>query len=211
MKKLIVFILLCIFSLNSAAFCAAPQAPITDEFAERTLKYYKNTPIPSSVRVTITDEFVQNTLNPKDYKIIEKKKIVISETPEISVFLTSNDLVTTQNNITEGKTLEFTVSRDVVSDGKIIIPKGTKATGRVELITMNGACGTPADLTVGNFVLQDGRELIGQIKKNGANRSIWVYPTAYAGTFFFGAGILLLAVRGGHAKIKPAKEFELAY
>ncbi len=229
MKKIIVLFLLCVFSMDCAAYS---MAPIVDNFAENSLKHACK--IERIEKPPIRDEFAERTLinlevqkiiqkppivdelgeylSTQNLKIIKKAPVVIMDSMyETPVFVVSNDFITTQREISEGKTLNFTVSRDVVVKDKIVIAKGTHATGRVELITMNGAYGTPADLTVGNFSLQDGRDLLGQIKRNGANRSLWVYPAAYVGTFFFGVGILLVAIRGGHAKIKQNQEFELIY
>ncbi len=228
MKKLTALFLALIFSSHSAIFAAEA---IVDDFANKTLmdvklaKYTPNVIVDDfaqsrlknikSVNLVekepIVDEFALETL--QSYKNVPIPKGVITEiaTNEISVFVSSSRSLTTQNDIYEGQKVDFIIAKDVVQNGKIVIPKGTQVTGRVELITMNGAFGTPADLTVGNFTLQNDKNLEGEIKITGANRSLWVYPVGYSTTVFFGLGALIFAVRGGHAKIKPDKEFELIY
>ena len=61
-----------------------------------------------------------------------------------------------------------------------------------------------------NFSI-DGKRLAGEISKTGANRSLWLYPTIYMTTLFFGVGLLLIPIRGGHAKIKPQQTFTVYY
>ena len=185
------------------------KPPIVDEFALKTLENHKSVYV---FRTAIKDEFVEATLSPSEYKIVKNKKSEISESFwQNPVFVSSVEDITTQSEIYEGKKISFIVLKDVVKNDKIVVPKGSQITGRVELITQNGPFGSPAYLTVGNFVLQNGKNIEGEIKISGANRSLWVYPVGYVGTIFFGVGALAFTIRGGHAKIKQRHEFELNY
>ena len=69
--------------------------------------------------------------------------------------------------------------------------------------------GTPASLIVGNFALTDNVKLDGQISQTGANRTIWLYPTVLTMNIFCGLGILFMPIRGGHAKLRPSKVYEI--
>ncbi len=50
---------------------------------------------------------------------------------------------------------------------------------------------------------------ISHISKRGTDRVLWVYPSFYIFNCFFGAGLLLIPIRGGHVKLKPGKVYEL--
>ena len=80
---------------------------------------------------------------------------------------------------------------------------------RVELISPNQARGVPADIILGNFMLDNKIPLEGQIKATGANRSLWVYPASYLLSVFFFTGLFIYPIRGGHAKIKPKNIYKL--
>ena len=45
-------------------------------------------------------------------------------------------------------------------------------------------------------------------KIDGANRSLWVIPVGYVGTFLLGVGVFIFPIRGGHAKIRKNKIYE---
>lgn len=237
MKKFISLFLI----LNFLVGNVYAAAPIVDDFAQRTLVDYKNTN--TNIKEPITDEFAtKNLSNTKSSKKIEQTAITddfaknsikpeelkgVRYTPkpvhlagydskeDLIAVVSIDEYVTTRKNIFEGQELNFTVAKDVIKNGKVIIPKGTKVTGRVELITMNGAFGSPADLTIGNFILDNGTKngiyLDGEIYKKGANRSYWVYPIGAASLVLMFAGLLVLTIRGGHAKIKPNQQYALNY
>ena len=114
---------------------------------------------------------------------------------------------TTRSHIQEGDYIEFATTKDVVIKKKLY-PAGTTVKARVETISQNKAMGVPSDLIVGNFSIE-GIPLAGEVSKTGANRSFWVYPCTYGFLFFFGAGLLFIPIRGGHAKITKRQTYTL--
>ena len=194
---------------------------ITDSFAE------SNTNQNVSIKPAglIVDKFAEANTN----KSFKKAQIVIDETlpkvaksddrikkavfdyskKEIAVPIKAVRLVSTKDNPEEGSFVEFETTNDVVINNKTY-SKGTKVLGRIETVSMNYSLGVPADLTVGNFRI--GNELIAtEIHKTGANRSLWVKPCSYVGLCFFGLGVLIMPIRGGHAKISPDESLTIYY
>ena len=205
MKKAAALLLVLLFSSHCAVW--AFGSIVVDEAGNVHLKGDATTTVQKEKpKVYIVDEFVNETL--KEYKKDKTTKEPLSEIP---VFISSSGGITTRKDVWEGKEVEFIVAKDVNKDGKVVLQKGEKITGRIELVTLNGPFGSPADLTLSNFVLPDGKKLTGEIRISGANRSYWVYPLGYSMMPFFFAGAAVFTVRGGHAKIKPEKEFELVY
>lgn len=142
----------------------------------------------------IEDEFVNSTLD-KNLKIKVKKEI--SFTDETPVQIRIKEKISTKTKPEEGDYIEFeTVSR-VKS-----FPEGTTVKGRIEFVSMNFSYGVPAEILISNFVI-DKTPLYGEIRVIGANRTLWLRPCIIVGTIFFGAGLALIPIRGGHAKIKP--------
>lgn len=129
--------------------------------------------------------------------------------PQIEIPIKISSPVTTKSMPEEGDFLDFVTTKDV-KIGQKIYPKGTIVNGRIEMVSMNFSLGVPADILISNFSL-DKIPLKGEIKKIGANRSIWVKPCAYIGCLCFGAGLLLYPIRGGHAKIKEKEIFTVYY
>lgn len=201
MKKLIsVFLIYAFLFSNSAGFAQSvpnSKAPIVDDFAEKTLH---------KQNVEVNTPYAP-------------QKVIDAKFDNLTMAVSIEDYVTTRNKLFEGQELNFKVMKDVTKNGVVIIPRGTKVVGRVELITMNGAFGTPADLTVGNFVLKGGpngvvgsEKLEGEIVKKGASRSYWVWPVgAISLLLLVFPGLLVLTIRGGHAKIKPNQHYALKY
>lgn len=214
MKKLLALIFLVTFNGVALAF-----EPIVDDFVNATLKGVeseKNADFsPKSLQKNIKkdsaiDRVIESS-SPKKASITVTNVMVATVDSEIPVFVSSPEAITTKKGAWEGKEIEFIVAKDIIKNDKVVIREGTKVTGRIELVTKNGPFGTPADLTLSNFVLPDGKKLRGEIKVSGATRSYWVYPAGYLTLPFFGAGAAVFTIRGGHAKIKPGREFELAY
>lgn len=157
--------------------------------------------------VRITDEFLPKISNTDAKKYTVNKRAVSENSIKIAVRV-RNELSTKQRP-EEGDFVEFETVSDVKVNNKLY-PKGTKVVGRVETVSMNTSMGVPADLVVGSFEMKN-LSLSGEIKKIGANRSLWVYPAVYAGCMFFGAGLLLMPIRGGHAQLKTEEIYTLNY
>lgn len=197
---------------------------ITDDFVEnsldKTLKIKKTTYIP------LNDEFAQQNKNKNeitikniDYqetiptvstkkKLKHKKIVVLDRSKMQEVVIRIKEPFTTKNcTFEEGDYIEFETTKDIVMNGKNY-PNGTTVKARIETISLNKPWGVPADLIIGNFTI-DNIQLAGEIIKIGANRALWVTPAVYAGCLFFGAGLLLIPIRGGHAKLKIEDSFTL--
>ncbi len=196
---------------------------ITDDFAEESLKGSK--PVIIKPRV-IVDEFAENnhaknepliapvdlrefvpTHTRQDYANYRKDIITDKSSLDKVEIKICNHLTTKNRKIDEGDYIEFETLKPITIKNKTY-PKGTIITGRIETISQNKPKGIPADLVIGNFKI-DNQELVGEIARTGANRSLWVYPASCAGACFFGLGAFLLLIRGGHAKISPVEHFTL--
>lgn len=157
--------------------------------------------------VVISDDFLPKVAVSQINKSASAKRSV--DSISVTVPIRTKNGLTTKSQPDEGSYLDF----ETVSDVKInnvIYPAGTNVQGRIETVSMNSSMGVPADLVIGNFRIKN-IPLDGEIKKIGSNRSLWVYPCAYAGCLFFGAGLLLMPIRGGHAKIKADEIFTLNF
>lgn len=206
---------------NSLEIKPVVNKSITDTFAE------SNTMQNVSIKpaVLIEDKFAEANTN----KSVKKVPVVINESipkvvkaddrirkavfdysiKEIAVPIRAVKLISTKNCPEEGDFVEFETTKDVVINNKTY-SNGTKVLGRIETVSMNYSLGVPADLTVGNFRI--GNELITtEIHRTGANRSLWVKPCSYVGLCFFGLGVLIMPIRGGHAKISPNETLTVYY
>ncbi len=143
----------------------------------------------------IVDEFVEESLN--NVEVVEKIPVIVRVDNDFS----------TKSKKAEGEEIQFVTVNDVKIKNKFY-PKGSLVDARIETVSMNKAFGVPADLTVSNFKLGDTR-LKGEIQKTGANRAYWVWPIGIISLPGLGLGLLTLAVRGGHAKIKTSEKFTL--
>lgn len=141
----------------------------------------------------IVDDFVNESLN--NVEVVEKTPVIVR---------ISNDF-TTKLKKAEGEEIQFVTVNDVKINNKLY-PKGSIVDARIETVSMNKAFGVPADLTVGNFKLGNTR-LAGEINKTGANRAYWVWPIGGICLLGLGLGVFILAVRGGHAKIKTSEKY----
>ena len=189
---------------------------IQDDFAQNSLD--QNLKIKPANYITIKDTFAESNKNKNTEikkcgfvrenlpKITEQgkfqKKIVIFDTNaavKIPIKICKN--YSTKNKIDEVDYLDFKTTKEVLINQKAY-PEGTPVKARVENVSKNLSWGVPADLVVGNFSI-DNIPLAGEIEKTGANRSLWLKPCVVCfSLLFFGAGILLIPIRGGHAKIR---------
>ncbi len=177
--------------------------PIVDEFVINTLS--SNLKINLKPQELIKDELLSNL----NYKKLKTYKPVNFENIDSNIITIRPQKPYSTRNLSEGEEIYFYLSKDSTINNKNH-KKGEIVKARVENITKNGAYGVPADFTIGNFVLvSNSLELEGEISKTGANRSLWVNPTAYVLSPFFGIGLLILPIRGGHAKLSPNKIYEL--
>ncbi len=181
--------------------------PIEDEFALKTLD--KNLKIQEKRYIPIVDENLPvGTFYAVDY-YSKNRNFDFESTDTTIIKIKPSKHYSTKNKLEIGKYLEFYLADDVSINNKTY-KKGTKVKARVENISPNTMGGVPANLTIGNFIL-DNNNINSNIEVTGANRALWVYPVGYLGSAFFGAGLLLFLVKGGHAKFTPAKTYEISY
>lgn len=173
--------------------------PITDNFAENNKNRSNH-----SVKIVDFDEFIPKATNKKTIP----KIVVIDNNSVTSVPVKIKKTFTTKSKVQEGDYLEFETKKDVVINNKTY-PAGTTVKARIETISLNESWGVPSDLVLGNFSI-DEIPIGGEINKIGANRTLWVRPIAWTLIIlFWGAGILLTPIRGGHAKINPSETYIL--
>lgn len=201
--------------------------PIEDEFVLKTLK--PDLKIEKTTKIYYKDDFASETLNP-NLKIEKKKqslivdeavlkidktklnnkieKVATFEINDGKIKIAPKNYYTTKNKLAEGDFIDFILVENVKIKNTTY-KKGTLIKARIETLSQNGAYGVPADLVVGNFTLPDKKVLNGTIEKQGANRSLWVYPLGYTLTCFFFIGLPIFAIRGGHVQLKPEKVYEI--
>ncbi len=150
----------------------------------------------------IEDDFVNATLD-KNLKIKKPQETVISN--EIPVKIRIKDELTTKIRPVEGDYIEFETVEAFKS-----FPAGTTVKGRIEYLSMNFTWGVPADIIVSNFKIGN-KPLYGEIKSTGADRTLWLRPVIILSTLLGGIGVVLIPIRGGHAKIKTDKIYTVYY
>lgn len=195
---------------------------ITDDFAESTLD--KNLKIKEHKAPLIIDTFAEANKNkstpamkaklpeevlPVVIKPYKRRKYVITEDfrPEVPIRIVN--YFTTRDKPQEGSYIEFVTITDVKYKDKFY-PAGTKVNARIETVTDNSMNGVPADVVIGSFDI-NGTPLYGEITKTGADRMLWVKPLSFAVGFLGVPGLLLMLVRGGHAKIKPSEVYKIYF
>lgn len=197
-----------------------------DTFAEQTIN--KNLKPKKIKTVVITDTFAENNKNKNNHikpkvefneqiitvsskqSIATKAPIYITEEKSTPIKIRIKNYFTTkQKKFDEGDFIEFeTIAETKIKDKTY--PAGTTVKARIETISYNKSKGVPSDVVVGNFSI-DNIPLKGEISKTGANRSLWIYPVSCISSLFFGVGVLLLPIRGGHAKIRQRQIFTVYY
>lgn len=116
-----------------------------------------------------------------------------------------------------GDKVEFKVVKDVLKDGKIIIPKDTTVYAKVAEVAPRAMGGAPAEMTLENFEMVDKNgnlvSLDGEIASSGYSLSFWIGLAELATTpFLFGLAVPLLRVLpGGEAVVSPRKTYVVYY
>ncbi len=209
--------------INGAKVKKVLEPRIVDDFAESTPD--KNIKVETREIRPIQDIFAEKNRNKNNYikptvdfselEIViknenrVKKKVVDIGDNSIPVKIQIKKHFSTKHKVDEGDFVEFKTLADVKIKNKTY-QAGTIVQGRIETISQNKIWGVPSDLVIGNFTI-NGEPLKGEINKTGANRSLWLYPTIYITTMMFGVGLLLIPLRGGHAKIKPTQVYTVHY
>lgn len=199
------------------------QKSVQDDFVQNSLD--KNLKIRTYKYSPVVDNFGESNKNKntavKKYGLVQEtlpkineqnkiqRKIVITDINSgISVPIKICNNYSTKDKFDEGDYLDFKTTKEVLINQKIY-PEGTPVKARIENVSKNLSWGVPADLVVGNFSI-DNIPLAGEIEKTGANRSLWLKPCVICvSLLFFGAGVLLIPIRGGHAKIRTSQIYTL--
>lgn len=185
---------------------------ISDEFISNAINSSITRPEKSDMK------FIERTIVPGKIRKIKSKKKYDFTKKQIPI-----DIKLVQNydhklRKLEGDTIEFITQNDIEIN-KVKYPKGTIVLGRIETLSPSDRMGTPESVKIDNFFIDndpttqaDDVNLSGSISKDGANRSIWVYPLYQAGNImFYVAGFVFVPIRGGHAKISTDETYTLFY
>ena len=174
---------------------------VTDTFAESN----KSKPSVKTAKPVVNE--VLPKLNAQ--KLVKTNPDLIDYSSDNSLKIRLLNNISTRSKVDEGEYIDFETVQDIKIGNKIY-QKGTPVKGRVETISMNQCMGEPANLIIGSFQI-DGKPLRGELKKVGANRSLWVAPCVYVGTVFFFVGLAFIPIRGGHAKFNNKEMFTVYF
>lgn len=193
---------------------------IEDELITSDFKQKNKTSIFSKSQITsIEDTFAMNSISLNTLSVKKKRNIYDFSKKQVPIELKVLKNSSTKKDITEGSTITFKTVKDVIINGKLL-PKGTKVTGRVEMVSESDKMGTPYNIVLDNFKVtnpdktdpSEEIEFHGTISKSGANRSIWVYPLYQAGNLvLYVAGFAFVPIHGGHAKLSTNETYTVFY
>lgn len=188
------------------------QTPIIDVFVEKTLPN-KNLALEVNQPSVINDILAEKTLKNCTPLVVKKNNFDFDLIKRVPIKISIIEPITTKRGLQEGQELNFKVLSDVKISNGTTIKKDSIVSAKLETISLNQAFGVPADIIIDDFKAKTSNDaninLDGEIHKIGANRSLWVYPAGYMGCFFFGAGLLVFPIRGGHAKLQRKDVYEV--
>lgn len=149
----------------------------------------------------------------KTRRILPKTKYDFNkEVVSIKIKIANN--LKSLKNIKEGDEISFLSTHEFSINGKTF-PEGTDIKGRVETISASDKMGTPEEIKIDNFYINDeGKEILlaGHIRKSGANRALWVYPLYQAGNItLYAAGFILVPIHGGRVKLSDKNIYTVVY
>ena len=160
------------------------------------------------------DLFLEKQIDLSKVRRIKPKTKYDFTKQQIPVHIQLANQLKSTKELLEGSTIPFLATHDFEIMGKKY-KKGTKVFGRIETISASDKMGVPESLKIDNFYIDDnGKEinLYGTISKNGANRSIWVYPLYQAGNItLYVAGFVFVPIHGGRVKFSSEESFTIYY
>lgn len=179
----------------------------------------KNLIKPVFKQVLLEDKFIENRPDVKTCtKHIVHYKFIDENAEIVKIPVSAVNLITTKDGLKLGQTVEFKVTKDVYKNGQLFIKNGTSVSAIVELISKAERYGDPDEIELGRFSTKDVKsntvELVGNVRKQGADRGKWAKPLYYMGASVpYPCGILMVFyfVKGGKTNIKPEQTFELYY
>lgn len=194
------------------------STPIEDELITSSFKKKNTTPFfLKKQKNIIEDTFVKNSIDLKNLTLLKRKNIYDFSKEQIPIELKVIRNVSTKRDLKEGQTVVFKTIKDVIINGKVL-PRGTKVTGKVEMVSESDKMGTPFNIVIDNFNIKnpentnDSINFHGTISKAGANRTIWVYPLYQAGNLvLYVAGFAFVPIHGGHAKLLTNETYTVFY
>lgn len=192
--------------------------PIEDELVTSSFKKKNTTPFfLKKQKNLIEDTFVKNTIDLKSLALLKKKNIYDFSKEQVPVELKVIRNLSTKGDLREGQVIVFKTIKDVVINGKVL-PRGTKVTGRVEMVSESDKMGTPFNIVIDNFNVKNPENVDetinfhGTVSKAGANRTMWVYPLYQAGNLvLYVAGFAFVPIHGGHAKLLTNETYTVFY
>lgn len=184
------------------------STPIEDELITSNFKKKNSTPLfLKKQKNLIEDTFVKNSIDLKNLTLLKRKNIYDFSKEQVPVELKVIRNLSTKRELKEGQVIVFKTIKDVVINGKVL-PRGTKVSGKVEMVSESDKMGTPFNIVIDNFNIKNPENVNetinfhGTISKSGANRSMWVYPLYQAGNLvLYVAGFAFVPIHGGHAKL----------
>ena len=185
-----------------------------DSFIEEILNS-KNISEPThNVEYNYTDSY-ENILNSrKILKPVPNLKYNYFDFERIPIKLQiAKDITTKKNSLLIGQQIDFIVKEDVIYNHKIIVPKGTKATAKIQAYQSRGLNGIPAMIILDDFEIPniDKKKLKDDYIKRGQDRSYIVFPIKWALTWIPLAGYTTNVILGGHAHIKKKHNVIIYY
>ena len=142
-------------------------------------------------------------------------KVNASEVSEIEpIILKSGTVIPLENRselnsdfVSDGQTVEFTVSRDVTVDGKIVIARGSLAKGQINSFTPKKGLGKGAMMSIDikSVTAVDGQEIYltgGDIKEIGENKAGLAWGLGLFVCFLF------LLIKGNPAIVQGGYTFD---
>ena len=184
------------------------EAKFTDDLVEATLRSNYKKPLANTSMVS--DEIAKRTLT-ANYSKPYTNTDYNYQSIEYVLFKVKIKNKLSSRNAREGQKILFETIEPVKINDKVNFNKGTEILANVEFVSLNEMRGEPAILIIDNFEIKNYPQykLSGQIYKEGAKRSYWINPMSIVLMPFWGTGLILHFIRGGHAKITPNKVYKL--
>lgn len=194
------------------------STPIEDELITSNFKIKNTAPLfLKKQKNLIEDTFAKNSIDLKNLTLLKRKNIYDFSKEQVPIELKVIRNVSTKQDLREGQVIVFKTIKDVVINGKVL-PRGTKVTGKVEMVSESDKMGTPFNIVIDNFNVKNPENIdetinfYGTVSKAGANRSIWVYPLYQAGNLvLYVAGFAFVPIHGGHAKLLTNETYTVFY
>lgn len=162
----------------------------------------------------IQDTFVDETL--KEYAGKEfppaNPMCNFESTERVPIVMRTMETIRSKNGVS-GSTVSLRVKNNVFYKNKLLVPRGTEATARVEIVATQGMNGIPAMIILDRFEVPglESSKMKSYYIKKGLNLTYIVLPVKWALTFLPPTGSLTNFIVGGPAKVSPKKDVTIYY